>query len=356
MPRLLRRPLWGRSMQRTFKTMARKTLGALSAGSRVLARSAPSAARQGVATGNWSAGVAIGVAGARRYRLYQPPAIKRGESLPLLVMLHGCGQNAEALAASSRMNRVAARERFLVLYPEQERIANMQGCWNWYDTRSGRAQNEAASIITAIDQVCRLKAVDAQRVALAGLSAGAGMAALLATRYPQRFQAIAMHSGIAPGVAYSSASALGAMSGRRVAALPFADLSDGPPFPPLLVIHGSADAVVAPSNGLEAVQRWAARAGARAGTPRGVQRGARYAATITDYRRRGAIVATLCAVKGLGHAWSGGAPGHKHSDPKGPDASRMIWAFAARQFAAKPALARARHAAAQSSPVLAACE
>ena len=57
------------------------------------------------------------------------------------------------------------------------------------------------------------------------------------------------------------------------------------------------------------------------------------AATITDYRVGSRVVATHCEVDGLGHAWSGGTAGHGHSDAKGPDASRMIWAFYARQFA-----------------------
>ena len=35
---------------------------------------------------------------------------------------------------------------FFVLYPEQDRLSNVQGCWNWYDTRTGRAQAEAHSI------------------------------------------------------------------------------------------------------------------------------------------------------------------------------------------------------------------
>jgi poly(3-hydroxybutyrate) depolymerase len=46
-------------------------------------------------------------------------------------------------------------------------------------------------------------------------------------------------------------------------------------------------------------------------------------------------------VAGLGHAWSGGAAGQPYSDPKGPDAARMVWAFALRQFgAAAPAAPR----------------
>ena len=130
----------------------------------------------------------------------------------------------------------------------------------------------------------------------------------------------------------SSASALGAMRGRRAAA-PLAPLPEATHLPALLVIHGSADPIVAPRNGAQAAQLWANREGAQTGTPRTVQRGARYAATVTDYRTRGRLVATLCLVNGLGHAWSGGAARHAYSDPKGPDASRMIWAFAAKQFA-----------------------
>lgn len=281
----------------------------------------------------WSSGLAIGPAGARRYHLYRPPGIARNERVPLLVMLHGCGQDATALAASTRMNRTAARERFMVLYPEQDRLANAQRCWNWFDTRSGRAQGEAAIVAAAIEQVCLTQPVDRARIAIAGLSAGAGMAALLATRHPERFQAVAMHSGIAPGLAHSSATALSAMRGRRKAMLPLPPLAGTSAWPALLVIQGSADRVVAAENGVEAVRLWAAHTGAVAATPRVVQRGARRAATLTDYRSAGRIAAMLCIVEGLGHAWSGGAASHSYSDPGGPDATRMIWRFCARAFA-----------------------
>ena len=273
-------------------------------------------------------GLAAGPAGARRYRLFTPAPLLPGERLPLVVMLHGCGQDADAFALSTRMNRLAASARFMVLYPEQDRRVNLQGCWNWYDTDSRRAYREAATLAAAIDQVGLLYPVDVDRIGVAGLSAGASMAALLASRYPARFCAVVMHSGIPPGSAHSASSALRAMLGRKTPT----PLDTATRWPPLLVIHGSADTVVAPSNGEAAALLWANAAGAKRQPSRTVQRGQRHPMTLTDFGQQRRVAATLCVVNGLGHAWSGGAPGRAHSDASGPDASRMVWAFMARQF------------------------
>lgn len=283
--------------------------------------------------GQWLSGMAMGGGGVRRWRLYRPPDAGFGERLPLIVMLHGCRQNANLFATSTRMNAIAARERFLVLYPEQDRAANAQGCWNWFDTSSGRAYGEAASIMSAIDQVCVLYCADRDRIAVAGLSAGASMAALLAIRQPQRFKAVIMHSGIPPGTAHSTLSAVSAMhGGRSTRPLPAKPAATGEGLPPLLVIHGREDRVVAPSNGQAAAQVWAEAAGARGAAPRTVQRGKRYATEVTDFKFRGSTAATLVEVATLGHAWSGGTAGQVYSDGQGPDASRMVWRFAQRQF------------------------
>ena len=103
--------------------------------------------------GQWLMGLVMAADGPRRYYLFRPAGVRFGERLPLLVMLHGCHQDARTFAASTRMNRIAARERFLVLYPEQTRLAHAQGCWHWFDTQAGRALAESAWILRAIDQV-----------------------------------------------------------------------------------------------------------------------------------------------------------------------------------------------------------
>jgi poly(hydroxyalkanoate) depolymerase family esterase len=346
--------IWGKALQRNAATLGRQ---AVRAGQRALGQAVKQAVKQTVeqvtrqatrqltqqsaparrlagGPGSWLPGLALGPAGPRRYWLYRPAGVAAGERLPLLVMLHGCGQDAERLAASTRMNRVAERERFLVLYPEQERLANAQGCWNWFDTRGGRAQREAASVLAAVDQVCATAPVDRGRVAVAGLSAGASLAALLATLSPERFVAVVMHSGVAPGNADSPLSALGAMRGRRGGSgqAPVLRGAAAPAWPPLLVIQGMQDPVVAPANAGTAVQAWAAAVGARPVAPRTVQRGQRYPMVVSDFKLGRQLVARQVLIDGLAHAWSGGAAGQPFSDPHGPDASRLLWAFVAAQL------------------------
>lgn len=334
---------WSNIITRGLATATRK---AVRSGSGKVARAATRAvtkAKQAAHTsppgkGLWSQGLAIGATGARSFRVYRPLNIRTNERVPLLVMLHVCGQDAHSFAMSTRMNRVADRERFIVLYPEQDRLSNAQGCWNWFDTTAGRAFGEAELIMNAIDQACLLYPIDTKRVAVAGLSAGASMAVLLVSRHPERFQAVVMHSGIPPGTAYSTLSAIAAMHGfREAGSLNATPATMAKSWPALLVIHGDKDNVVAASNGLSAVNAWAEAAGARKCAARKIQRGKRYPMTVTDFKCGTKTVASLVGIESLGHAWSGGATsGSEFSDPHGPDASRMVWAFVARQYKLLP--------------------
>ena len=338
---------WARTFQRSMAALTRSTVQA----SQRTARAALKKSVANLATkspprgaGEWISGMVIGAAGVRRYRLYRPAGARSGQRSPLMVMLHGCGQDANSFATSTRMNTLAERAGFWVLYPEQDRLSNLRGCWNWFDTDSGRAYGEVALIMAAIDQVLTLYPVDRTRVAVAGLSAGASMAALAATRHPQRFQAVVMHSGIAPGVAHSGLSALGVMQGSRKSALSAVSLATlttrAQPWPPLLVIHGAQDSVVDITHAQAAVQLWTGGIDVATASPtRSSQRGKRHPAVVTHYKqgkgRQAPTVATLVEVSRMGHAWSGGLATQPYGDAQGPDASRMAWAFAAKQFGLK---------------------
>jgi poly(3-hydroxybutyrate) depolymerase len=102
--------------------------------------------------------------------------------------------------------------------------------------------------------------------------------------------------------------------------------------PALLVLHGDADNVVSVRNAAATAELWAGALGARAGAVRRLQRGQRHAMRVTEFKARGRTVVALREVVGLAHAWSGGAASVPYSDPAGPDASALIWAFISRQF------------------------
>jgi poly(hydroxyalkanoate) depolymerase family esterase len=115
-----------------------------------------------------------GAFGNRSYKLYVPAsATTASEHLPLIVMLHGCGQSPQDFATGTGMNRLAEEFGFLVLYPAQSRDANPNGCWNWF--RPGdqnRGAGEPALIAEMTCQVIAAKRIDPLRVYVAGMSAG----------------------------------------------------------------------------------------------------------------------------------------------------------------------------------------
>ena len=136
--------------------------------------------------GEWSAGVykepalrrTFGrrVQRALHYRLYWPHDRPRDGRIPLLVMLHGCSQDAAQFAAGTRMNAVAQVHGCAVLYPEQGTGANPMRCWNWFEREAQQGRGEAGLIAGLVHDVMRLGVIDASRVYVAGMSAGAGNA------------------------------------------------------------------------------------------------------------------------------------------------------------------------------------
>ncbi|MDP1687497.1 PHB depolymerase family esterase, partial [Hydrogenophaga sp.] len=117
---------WVRMFNRNLATLTRNTRRVQTRAVKTAVKRAATPKPPPATPGDWLGGMALGPGGARRYHLYRPPDLQPGEHLPLLVMLHGCGQDAAGFAQSTRMNARARRERFLVLYPEQDRLASAQ--------------------------------------------------------------------------------------------------------------------------------------------------------------------------------------------------------------------------------------
>ena len=282
--------------------------------------------------------------------VYTPPELDAATAAPLVVALHGCTQTAASFSAGSLLNRAADRHGFVVAYPEQSREHNPQCCWNWFTGgHQARGAGEPAFIAGATRALvadAARRTIDPARIFVAGMSAGAAMAAVMAATYPDLYAAVAMHSGLAYGSARNLPAATTAMSrgapdpdalGRAA----FAAMGPHARPVPALVIHGTDDGIVAPVNGEHTAHQWlvtnrlaAGDGGGPGVTPATVREpagaGARAATRRTWTGDDGRTLVEHLEVEGLGHAWSGGAPGGSYTDPRGPSASDAIWAFFAR--------------------------
>jgi poly(hydroxyalkanoate) depolymerase family esterase len=268
------------------------------------------------------------------YGLYVPPG-GTSERMPLVVMLHGCKQTIDEFAQGTRMNLLADKFGFAVAYPEQSKHEHAHRCWHWYDDRDQAGRGEARAVASLVDALVDEHGFDGERVYLAGLSAGAGLATLLAFHFPERFAAVGLHSGPAFGEAHSGITAMDVM--RRGAHLDPVSLVDKAADVatyrgmPAVIVHGDADRVVAPKNAEQLtmeflrLNRFVDRAGGwMAGKVREEHKEDVF---IRDYLLGGRRVVRLCRVPGLGHAWAGGDDAVPFHSSKGPNASALFWEF-----------------------------
>lgn len=269
-------------------------------------------------------------AGARDYKLYRPAAQANDTSRlqPLVVMLHGCTQSADDFAAGTQMNRLADQHGFLVLYPEQSAGANTSRCWNWFRPQDQvREGGEPALIAAMVRAVMDEQPVDAQRVYVAGLSAGAAMAVVLGETWPDLFAAVGAHSGLPFAAAHDIPSALAAMKGRGVVGTASGS-GRATATVPTIVFHGDRDHTVQHSNGAHiAAQARRAAPSLQTRSDTGTAPGGRRYTRDMHTDAGGRVIVERWTVHGAGHAWSGGDAAGSYTDNAGPDASAEMLRF-----------------------------
>jgi poly(hydroxyalkanoate) depolymerase family esterase len=255
----------------------------------------------------------------RDYFLFIPTSV-RSEPRPLVVMLHGCRQRAADFAASTRMNELAHRRRFRVLYPEQSLSANAFRCWNWFLSEQPAGEGEAAAIAALIRGVASRYPVDRSRIYVAGLSAGGALTAQLAMSHGVLFAACAIIAGLMHRAADSPVEALQAMrTGTRRSPTGIVDeiAGDHPSNAEKLVaqFRRVAELSSQPSARLDLVRN-------RVLHPPG---GRSYRQD--DYAYHGRVLLRSISIEGLGHAWSGGDAAYPFNDASPPEASALVWDF-----------------------------
>ncbi|OHZ44449.1 hypothetical protein B7W85_22190 [Allorhizobium ampelinum] len=193
--------------------------------------------------------------------LYLPTIL--APKTPLVVVLHGCTQNAAAYDHGSGWSKLSEEKGFAVLFPEQQRANNANLCFNWFepaDTR--RDQGEALAIREMIGHVIESQGIDPERVFITGLSAGGAMANVMLATYPELFAGGAIIGGLPYGTASGVGQAFERMRGHNPpsesqlqSALMSAASSWGS-WPPISVWHGTHDQTVKPINAEQIAHQW----------------------------------------------------------------------------------------------------
>lgn len=128
----------------------------------------------------------------RTFRLYVPPSHDRTRPAPLLVALHGGGGTGAAMERLTLggLNRLAARDGFVVVYPD-----GVERHWN--DGRGiaeYRAHKEniddVGHVSALIDHLAQTQGIDRSRVYAAGISNGGLFSQRLARELAPRIAAI----------------------------------------------------------------------------------------------------------------------------------------------------------------------
>jgi poly(hydroxyalkanoate) depolymerase family esterase len=270
----------------------------------------------------------------RAYLVHLPPAYARGRKLPVVMILHGCDQDHRAIRHVSNFDRLADEHGIIVVYPfvTSYDTPRMRNCWAFWSNSHNRAgAGEVEDLWQILKAVRARYKADANRLHVAGLSSGAGMALALLVNRCDKIASGAAIAGLSyaegPGPlglghpsAQSTAQMVAAMNermGRKKRAVP------------LLIVHAKRDRIVnveaakkirdsfARSFAVETSQPSWSESGTAKGT---AWEHRRYA----DEAGRSAIEMLLLDHRG--HGWYGGRSG-KYGFANTPDVNAKIWQF-----------------------------
>lgn len=184
--------------------------------------------------------------------------------IPLLVVLHGCSQDAADIAELTEWNELADRYGFYVLYPEQKTINNATKCFNWFlEKDQERGSGEAKSIRNMVTHLQSEKNLNSNRTFVTGVSAGGAMTSVMMSCYPELFKGGAVLSGGPYKAAENFAESASVLAGNvNKTGVEWGNLvrsqnsSYTGAYTKLLIFHGQDDKVVDIQNAEELIEQW----------------------------------------------------------------------------------------------------
>jgi poly(hydroxyalkanoate) depolymerase family esterase len=183
---------------------------------------------------------------------------------PLVVVLHGCTQNASNFSAYSGWDTLANHHKFYVIHAGQQSLNNSNTCFNWFlHSDYSRGQGEVGSVKQMMNYMKNHYSIDSSRVFVTGLSAGACLTAAMLGAYPEVFAAGAIMAGTPYKSATDATSAFNVMY-YGVSKTPSVwgdsvrneNPSYSGTYPKVAIFQGSSDLTVNPINATELVKQW----------------------------------------------------------------------------------------------------
>lgn len=263
----------------------------------------------------------------RHYDFHIPASYTKGTPSPLVINLHGGAGNPRQQRRDSKMDAVADKHGFIVIYPAGTGFAEDRFLtWNigLGDTFATKRKIDDIGFIRAlIDDAAKLATIDPKRVYITGFSQGGFMSYTLANALSDRIAAAAPVSG--------------------VLLVPPAEVNLKHPVS-LIHFHGKLDPNVAYDGGIgknahdqiprpsvgASVQTWMKACGITATTPSRTERRGQAELRVYGPGPEGSEVA-LWSIDNGGHTWPGGMT-NLPEDKVGKlntdiNASELMWEF-----------------------------
>lgn len=186
---------------------------------------------------------------------------EKASGRPLVLLLHGCGQNALQIARISGWTKLADLYNWVLIFPDQKLINNPTYCFNWFNNGdASKDRGEVSSIYNMVQYAKQTLKVDSTRIFIYGVSAGGAMAVSAMVCYPDLFAGGASLAGGPYGMATSGMEILSERPHKEssfwVSRVKEQNPSYIGKYPALVILHGTDDELVNISRSETLASQW----------------------------------------------------------------------------------------------------